>query len=64
MASLEAAGFVALQEFREKKIPNNPNDLAPGDLGCDSRAPRKERAKNNPGTTSCMHTDLLLLGLS
>lgn len=35
-----------LEEFKERKIANNPNDLSPGDLGFDSRAPRKERSAN------------------
>lgn len=39
-----------VKEFEEKKLANNPNDLSPGDLGCDSRAPRKARVANNPGT--------------
>lgn len=38
-----------LMEFKEKKILRNPNDLEPGDLGCDSRAPRKPRGTNCAG---------------
>lgn len=41
---LKLQGLLQL-EFKEKKIPKNPNDLEPGDLGCDSRAPRKKRSE-------------------
>lgn len=46
---LKLQGLLKL-EYEEKKMDKNPNDLPSGDLGCDSRAPRKARAKNNPGT--------------
>lgn len=39
-------------EYREKIIDEDPNDLRAGDLGCDSRAPRKKhtvaRVSNGP----------------
>ena len=44
---LKLQGLLQL-EFAEKKLAVNPNDLAPGDMGCDSRAPRRARARN-PG---------------
>lgn len=43
-----------LMEFKEKKIPMNPNDLHLGDLGCDSRAPRKQRAPKNNAGDACV----------
>ena len=46
---LKLQGLLQL-EFAEKKLAVNPNDLAPGDMGCDSRAPRRARARApNPG---------------
>lgn len=45
---LKLQGLLKL-EFKEKKIDKDPNDLEPGDLGCDSRAPRRVGARNNPG---------------
>ena len=35
-------------EFQEKKLKKNPNDLPKGDLGCESRAPRKKAAPRAP----------------
>ena len=35
-------------EYKEKVLKKNPNDLAKGDLGCDSRAPRKAKARATP----------------
>ena len=35
-------------EWKEKKLLKNPNDLKKGDLGCVSRAPRKQRATRAP----------------
>ena len=52
---LKLQGLLKL-EFKEKKIPHNPNDLQPGDLGCDSRAPRKRRAANEQG--ACVLLDV------
>lgn len=45
---LKLQGLLKL-EFHEKKIERDPNDLEPGDLGCDSRAPRRVGARNTPG---------------
>ena len=39
-------------EFKEKKLSKNPNDLKKGDLGCDSRAPRKPRVPRSPAEQS------------
>jgi ribosomal protein S18 acetylase RimI-like enzyme len=35
-------------EFKEGKLAKRPNDLKKGDLGCDSRAPRKQQAPRQP----------------
>lgn len=65
---LKLQGLLML-EFKAKKIQRNPNDLEPGDLGCDSRAPRKQRAKNTSGAShvltyhvralSCVHSNAI-----
>lgn len=45
---LKLQGLLKL-EYKEGKIARNPNDLEPGDMGCDSRAPRVRRSTNNNG---------------
>lgn len=45
---LKLQGLLKL-EYKEKKIANDPNDLEPGDLGCDSRAPRRVGARASSG---------------
>lgn len=52
---LKLQGLLRL-EYNEKKIQTDPNDLAPGDLGCDSRAPRRVRAKRVAGDAGHHHT--------
>ena len=50
-------------EFKEKKIPKDPNDLQPGDLGCDSRAPRKKRSQNEREGLVLSHATAALIFL-
>lgn len=61
---LKLQGLLKL-EYHEKKIASDPNDLQPGDLGCDSRAPRRVGARRNPGdcSSSALPSSLVMLRL-